>query len=172
MGLFCIGLKLTSSLDRFPRGKFNGITVRSTPRRVVTLELSGPEGGGGGGGGDCLWLQKSKEWVRINSWKRCTAVSYSNIRKWGWLCEWPLYALSFVELELSDILVVFFIFFFLYCQLQFLFLSKGQTSNVKIWCEWSVLIAVLGTAWLRAAWLMTATFLALSLFNMPTCLNK
>lgn len=43
-------------------------------------------------GGDCLWLQKSKEWVRINSWKRCTAVACSNIRKWGWLCEWPLYA--------------------------------------------------------------------------------
>lgn len=65
MGLFCIGLKLKSSHDRFPRGKFNGITVRSTPRRVVTLELSGPEGVGGGGGGRgnvCGFKRAKNEW--------------------------------------------------------------------------------------------------------------
>lgn len=169
MGLFCIGLKLKSSLDRFPRGKFNGITVRSTPRRVVTLELSGPEGVGGGGG-DCLWLQKSKEWVRINSWKRCTAVSYSNIRKWGWLCEWPLYAPELCGTGIIRYPRVFH-FFPLLSAAIFVF-KQGANLQCKNLMWVKCINYVLGTAWLRAAWLMTAAFLALSLFNMPTCLSK
>lgn len=45
MGLFCIGPKLKPLRDWFPGGRFNAITVRSAQRRVVTPELSKPEGG-------------------------------------------------------------------------------------------------------------------------------
>lgn len=98
-------------------------------------------------GGDCLWLQKSKEWVRINSWKRCTAVSCSNIRKWGWLCEWPLYAPELCETGIIRYPRCVFHFFPLLSAAIFVF-KQGANLQCKnlMWvkcincCSWDGLV--------------------------------
>lgn len=75
--------KLIPPRDRFPRGRFNGITVRSAPRGVVTPELSEAERG-------VRAFRSRREGGRENKTmlqKRCPVVS-------GWYVTQVIWSLS------------------------------------------------------------------------------
>lgn len=79
---FCIGPELKPPRDWFPRERFNGITVRSAPRRVVTLWSCWSCWGGGGVGLSVpSEAEGGRERKTVPGKKRWTVVSCVTFRK-------------------------------------------------------------------------------------------